>query len=431
MSSRTRHLRGPRAVIVAVIGLMLASAVMWIPALAEDDPVVGSAMVVNTDGEGVNMREHPWVEADPIMAVPEGTVVDVLKTALFDDGGMEWWKIRIGGQDGYSVAQYLDLSGSAPPPTGASAVGTVAGQVAIVTATDGQGLNLRENPWVESPVITSMPEGTVVTVLKTALYDDSGMEWWKVSFEGTEGYSVAQYLAVTGQQSGSSAPPAPAVGLQAGQAVMISATGGDGVNVRTGAGVDNAVVGHLAEGTILTIVAGPVYDSKDVGWYQLTGAGVDGWVHGGYVAAAPPTGVVTINASGVTGSVDWLDSGDAIVTEAMSHLGAPYLWAGTTPAGFDCSGFVYYVVNRVLTNDFPRAIEQQMEQGTAVDWPDLRAGDLVFFENTYKEGLSHVGIYLGEGQFVSAGGEEVVVGVDSLNDTYWSTRYVTARRVGG
>lgn len=431
MSSRTRHLRGPRAVIVAVIGLMLASAVMWIPALAEDDPVVGSAMVVNTDGEGVNMREHPWVEADPIMAVPEGTVVDVLKTALFDDGGMEWWKIRIGGQDGYSVAQYLDLSGSAPPPTGASAVGTVAGQVATVTATDGQGLNLRENPWVESPVITSMPEGTVVTVLKTALYDDSGMEWWKVSFEGTEGYSVAQYLAVTGQQSGSSAPPAPAVGLQAGQAVMISATGGDGVNVRTGAGVDNAVVGHLAEGTILTIVAGPVYDSKDVGWYQLTGAGVDGWVHGGYVAAAPPTGVVTINASGVTGSVDWLDSGDAIVTEAMSHLGAPYLWAGTTPAGFDCSGFVYYVVNRVLTNDFPRAIEQQMEQGTAVDWPDLRPGDLVFFENTYKEGLSHVGIYLGEGQFVSAGGEEVVVGVDSLNDSYWSTRYVTARRVGG
>lgn len=434
MSSRSIRPRGPKAVAIAVVVLVLASTALWIPALAEDDPLVGTAHVVGT-GDGLNLREHPWVEADAIFAIPDGTTVDVLKTALLDDTGMEWWKIRVDGVTGYSAARYLAMVGTAPPPAtppGAGAVGQVVGQQATVSATDGEGLNLRENPWIEAGVIFSMPEGTVVEVLKTTLYDDTGMEWWKISVDGVEGYSVAQYLAVTGgaPAPSPSAPPT-VVGLAVGQPAMVSATGGEGVNVREGAGVENAAIDRLPEEMIVTIAEGPIADANGAGWYRVTAAGVDGWVHGGYLAAVPLSGPIVVNVSaGGVGSSDWLDAGDAIVAEAMRHLGAPYLWAGTTPAGFDCSGFTYFVINRVLANDFPRAIEQQIEQGTPVDWPDLRPGDLVFFENTYKEGLSHVGIYVGEGQFISAGGEEVVVGLDNLSDDYWSSRYVTARRVG-
>ena len=438
MSRRMLRPRGPKAVIIAVVALVLASTALWIPALAQDDPIVGTATVVGTDGEGLNFREHPWVEANAISALPEGTMVDVLKTALLDDTGIEWWKIRIDGVAGYSVAQYLAMSGNAPapalPPDGAGAVGQVAGQQATVAATAGDGLNLREHPWIEANVIFSMPEGTVVDVLKTTLYDDTGMEWWKISVDGVAGYSVAQYLAVSGSGStpGPATPPS-VVGLVVGQPAMVSATGGEGVNVRDGAGVENAAIARLPEEAIVTIAVGPVADANGVGWYRVTASGVDGWVHGGYLAAVPLAGPVVVNVSADDGgSTGWLDSGDAIVAEAMAHMGAPYLWAGTTPAGFDCSGFTYYVVNRVLAStDFPRAIEQQIEEGVEVDVANLRPGDLVFFENTYKAGLSHVGIYVGEGQFISAGGEEVVVGLDNLNDTYWAPRYVTARRVGG
>jgi cell wall-associated NlpC family hydrolase len=121
--------------------------------------------------------------------------------------------------------------------------------------------------------------------------------------------------------------------------------------------------------------------------------------------------------------------GALLAREALWYLGTPYLWAGTTPDGFDCSGFVYYIVNRVLANDFPRALEVQILWGEWVAPEDLQLGDLVFLQNTYQEGLSHVGFYLGGGDFISAVDEDDGVAIRNLWDPYWSERYLTARRI--
>jgi cell wall-associated NlpC family hydrolase len=123
-------------------------------------------------------------------------------------------------------------------------------------------------------------------------------------------------------------------------------------------------------------------------------------------------------------------TGAAIVEAAMGYLGVPYVWAGTTPAGFDCSGFTWFIISNVADANFPRPNEDQVVYGTEIALGDLAPGDLVFFQNTYQWGLSHVGIYLGDGQFIAASGEHDSVGISSLSDPYWSTRYVTARRVG-
>ena len=113
-----------------------------------------------------------------------------------------------------------------------------------------------------------------------------------------------------------------------------------------------------------------------------------------------------------------------IVQTSFQYVGVPYVFGGTTPSGFDCSGFVRYVyANAGIW--LPRAADEQFESGYAVS--NLQPGDLVFF-STYTYGASHSGIYLGNGKFISATSSSGVR-VDNLYDGYWGSCYIGARRV--
>jgi len=110
---------------------------------------------------------------------------------------------------------------------------------------------------------------------------------------------------------------------------------------------------------------------------------------------------------------------------AMRFLGVPYAWGGTSFSGVDCSGFVQAVFHRNGI-DLPRTADAQFEVGHPVSQRSLRPGDLVFFQ-TYAAGASHVGIYVGAGQFVHASSSNGVR-VDSLSEDYYASRYIGARR---
>lgn len=115
-----------------------------------------------------------------------------------------------------------------------------------------------------------------------------------------------------------------------------------------------------------------------------------------------------------------------IAQTAMRYVGVPYSFGGTTPDGFDCSGYVRYVFARSGIS-LPRMADEQYEMGRPVSRYRLQTGDLVFF-TTYAAGVSHVGIYLGDGQFINASSSRGVV-IDRLDSSYWGSRYVGARRV--
>ncbi len=116
-----------------------------------------------------------------------------------------------------------------------------------------------------------------------------------------------------------------------------------------------------------------------------------------------------------------------VVKSAKGYTGVPYAWGGSSPAGFDCSGFTSYVFKR---NGFtiPRVSADQYNFGKWVNKNQLLPGDLVFF-TTYKPGPSHVGIYLGNGQFAHASSGAGKITISSMSNPYYSQRYLGARRV--
>ena len=121
-------------------------------------------------------------------------------------------------------------------------------------------------------------------------------------------------------------------------------------------------------------------------------------------------------------------SGGGVLLMAVRNVGARYVWGGTSPVGFDCSGFVWYV-HTALDRPVSRVLEGQLSGGPRIPKDGLEPGDTVFFANTYRRGLSHAGIYIGDGRFVHASDESSGVTISSLSDAYWGARYVGATRL--
>ena len=118
---------------------------------------------------------------------------------------------------------------------------------------------------------------------------------------------------------------------------------------------------------------------------------------------------------------------DAVTATALEHLGVPYRWGGSTPRGFDCSGFTWYVFSR-HGMELPRVAADQFRVGRRIDRNAVRPGDLLFFE-TISEGPSHVALALDADQFVHAPSRRGKVRVERLSSQYWASRFLGARRV--
>ncbi|BCB05878.1 C40 family peptidase [Bacillus sp. KH172YL63] len=110
---------------------------------------------------------------------------------------------------------------------------------------------------------------------------------------------------------------------------------------------------------------------------------------------------------------------DTLLKEAKSHLGTPYVWGGSTAGGFDCSGYIYYVYKQAGAPIQRLSSGGYYNRSYYVNNP--QPGDLVFFENTYKKGISHLGIYLGNDQFIHAGDNGVQI--TSLSNSYWKSKF--------
>ncbi len=122
------------------------------------------------------------------------------------------------------------------------------------------------------------------------------------------------------------------------------------------------------------------------------------------------------------------DARQRVIATAAQLVGTPYRFGGTTPAGFDCTGYLAYVFRKAAGVALPRTSIEQIQAGAPLTPSQLQPADLVYFRIDRKKDL-HLGLYLGEGRFIHAPSSGGVVNVQSLETGYWRTRFLGARRV--
>ena len=290
----------------------------------------------------------------------------------------------------------LTVAVSAVCVVGASAASVGAGTV------NTDALRLREEANSSSTILATASKGDVVVIL-----EEESNGWYKVDYKSVEGYMSADYLDVS-----TKADVTIGYGLVE--------TDGSPLNVRSGPGTDYDKVTSLNDGAVVTIVG------IDNGWYKVkTSGGSVGYVSSEYMVTCKDSAGSRGDGTVVAASSSL---GQQIVDYAAQFLGTPYVYGGNGPNSFDCSGFTSYVY-RHFGYTLNRTATGQLSNGVSVSKSELQPGDLVFFKSGGSKPVSHVGIYVGGGQFIHASTNTYEVRYDNLTSGYYNNVYVYARRV--
>lgn len=258
-------------------------------------------------------------------------------------------------------------------------------------------LYLREAP--EGNIIATLPQDTVLAVV------NNSNSWFKVVVNGREGYVSGEYLTGTLTSD---------FNLGTGHIVCDTT-----VNLREQPNTSSTVLASLSNSTAVSVTG--VYQ----GWYKVSCNGKNGYVHPDYITfAAVQTPAPTENKAPVTPAsnvVSYTGTSEAraeVLEYAAQFLGTPYVYGGSSPSGFDCSGFTSYVFNNTV-GSIPRVAQSQFNATTHVSREELLPGDLVFFGSSASS-ISHVGIYVGDDTFIHSPHTGDVVKYESLSGSYAS-----------
>lgn len=330
----------------------------------------------------VNFRTGPGNEYDSMGKIEEGETV----TYLGSNGG--WRKVKYNSKVGYVYKNYISE-------------GTTS-TTSVKYVKCNKSLNVRKGPSTSYSIITSLSNGTKVNVIS------SSGGWSKITTGRTTGYVSNQYLSNSAPSSSSETSTTKYVVANV------------GLNVRKGPSTSHAVVTTLANGTKVTV------KSTSNGWSKITTGNITGYVSSSYLTSKKPS-------SGSSSSSDSSTSTSAskLISYAKKFLGKPYVWGAQGPNGFDCSGFTYYVFKNSAGITLPRTSSMQSKYGTAVSKSNLKPGDLLFFDTVGSNngGVTHCGIYIGNGQMIHAASGQGKVVINNINSSYYVNAYVNARRV--
>lgn len=255
--------------------------------------------------------------------------------------------------------------------------------------------------------------------------------WYKVNVNGKSGWVLSTLLAPTKTVAKAPAKKTVAKKAPAKKAVIKAAsskaTASNGTykvkhnsNVRTNAGTNHKIVTLAKKGA--TVKSTHQQKVGNATWYKVGVNGKTGWVSGTLLTKTTAKTKAPAKKKAVKKSSNSATSSQ-LVNNAKALLGTPYKYGGSTTSGFDCSGYVQYVFKQ-SGKSVSRSTLGQFAASTTVSTPQV--GDLVFFAGTYRSGISHVGIYIGNNQFIHSGGKKAEI--VSLNHVYWKKYFHSFKR---
>ena len=343
----------------------------------------------------LNFRSGPSTSYSIIGSLQKGQQVEYIS----ESGS--WAKVKYNGVTGYVHGDYLTKSTS-------TGISTSQGTTQYVNSTSG--LNVRSGAGTTYSKLGTLEYKEKVTVLSTS----NG--WAKINYNGQTGYVSSSYLQTTvpGGTTSENNNSSTTTTVK-----YVNAT--SGLNVRSGAGTSYSKIGSLDYKEKVTVL------STSNGWAKINYKGQAGYVSSSYLQSTVPSG--STSNSGSNNSVS--ASASSVIAYAKTLLGKPYVWGAQGPNSFDCSGFTYYVFKNKAGIILPRTSSAQSKYGTYVSRNNLRAGDLVFFDtNGANNGqVSHVGLYIGNGQMIHASYSQKKIVIDNFNSTYFKRTFVNGRRV--
>ena len=397
------------------------------------EPVSG--YVITTTG-GLNIRAGESLDSEILDSITYGQMIDII------DETDDWYVIPYGedGGVGYVLKEYVTTSYEEAKKILLESVMYENGVVSV----EGGSLNVRSAASTDAMIIDQIASGDNIIVL-----DRVNDEWIKVYYGdnyGT-GYVMAQYVSLGGMVAREEVAKARIDRINAISKEGVFVFDGSYLNCRQMPSEEANVIKTFANGeTCLIVSKGSEWTKIAYGPYRITGyvksehvmtkAAYDEMIAARNRANRTASRPASVSTSKKSSKVETKtqtnqnpapsSKGQAIVNEAAKYIGVKYVWGGTSPSGFDCSGLVQYACKKVGIS-VNRTSRAQYSNGVAVSRNNLQPGDLVFFSK--GSGISHVGIYAGNGQVIHAPSPGKKVCYIALSKICSYSTYVGARRV--
>ncbi|AFU15891.1 Enterotoxin [Bacillus thuringiensis MC28] len=358
----------------------------------------------------LRVRTGPSTSHTTIASITKGQVVQVVGEV------QDWFKINYAGQAAYISKDYVTKGGSNENGSqGNNQNNNVTVQTGGTYVVNATSLRVRTGPAAYHSVIGGVLNGTTLNVV------GSEGSWFKVNYQGKTGFVSSEFVKFV--KGGTATPEQPKQPEKPNQGAIgdyyINASA---LNVRSGEGTNYRIIGALSQGQKVQVI------SENSGWSKINYNGQNGYIGTRFLSKTPVGGAVdkpnnnNQNNNNQNNNNTGNNSGDtsSLLAYAKSMQGVPYVWGGTSANGVDCSGYIYHVFKK-----FGHNISRQSVAGYWSSLPKTSSpqpGDLIYFQNTYKAGPSHMGIYLGGGSFIQSGDKGVAIA--SLSNSYWKSHFL-------
>ena len=367
--------------------------------------------------ETLRLRKEPTTESNILRNLDEGDELEVIS----QEG--DWYKISFEGYEGYVAAEYIRINQDIPSTTDENNQ-TTDSNTDNNTNTNDNEIRLKANtevyilPALISSSIKTVENATSIRIVETL------NNWSNIEVEGSNGWVLNKYIENFDKINNTETPDTNTTETKTGYVNVTSA------NIRAEASTDSEVVD-------MAVLNDEVQILEDLGeWYKIKNGDGEAYIFASLVSdeRTEVTSRSSINrtatpvSSEKSAALIASASGNSVAEFAKQYVGYSYVYGGSGPTAFDCSGFTMYVFQQFGIN-LPHNAVTQSNYGAYVSKENLVPGDLVIFNDYSNTSIGHAGIYIGNGRIVHAENSNTGVTTDTIMSGYYDARFVEGRRL--